>query len=74
MGRKLFLEKMSDDKLLELLSLIDDYEIKGYCDNEEVCNYLYTWYDNKVGLERLLCLQFDAFREASLRWRKIKIS
>lgn len=70
--RKLFLEKMSDDKLLELLFMIDDYEIKGYSENEDVCNYIATWYDNEVMLERLLCLQFDALREASIRWRQIK--
>lgn len=38
--RKLFLEKMSDDKLLELLSMIDDYEIKGDSKNEDVRNYI----------------------------------
>jgi len=70
----MFLEKMSDEKLLELLTSISDYEERGYSDNDEVRIYIDTWYDNKVGLERLLCLQFDAFREAAMRWRKLKIS
>lgn len=28
--------------------MIDDYEIKGYSENEDVRNYIDTWYDSYV--------------------------
>jgi len=70
MNRKLFLEKLTDEKLKELLELLEDMEIKGSTDNEIIHHYADTWYDNRVGVERLLLLQIDTYREASFRWRK----
>jgi len=71
MGSKLFLQKMTDDKLKELLELLEDMDIKGSTDSEIIHHYADTWYDNKVGIERLILLQIDTFREASYRYRSM---
>lgn len=71
MESKLFLEKMSDKKLKELLELIEDMDTKGTTDSEIIHYYADTWYDNKVGIERLLRLQIDVYREASHRYRSL---
>jgi tRNA U54 and U55 pseudouridine synthase Pus10 len=71
MGDKLFLEKLSDEKLKELLELLEDMEIKGTTDSEIIHHYADTWYDNRVGVERLLRLQIDTYREASHRYRSM---
>ncbi|MFA5409830.1 MAG: hypothetical protein WC343_13745 [Bacilli bacterium] len=68
MNRKLFLEKLSDQKLKELINLLEELDIKGATDSELLRNYADTWYDNKVGIERFACLQIDVYKEATYRW------
>lgn len=65
---KLFLEKMSDGELKNLVTVINDFERVGSTDNELVWRYADTWYYNNVGLERLMQLTIDTYREASDRW------
>lgn len=71
MSSKLFLEKMSDKKLKELLELLEEMDIKGSTDSEVVHHYADAWYSNNVGVERLLFLQIDTYREASHRYRSM---
>ena len=71
---KLFLEKMSDGYLKELVREIDDFERVGTTASELIWRYADTWYTNSVGLERLMCLTIDAYREAADRWlRQISV-
>jgi hypothetical protein len=67
-NRKLFLQKLSDEKLKELISLLESLEIKGATDSEILRGYADTWYDNKIGIERLVCLQIDVYKETAYRW------
>jgi len=71
-NRPLFLEKMSDEKLMELVQMINDFEIVGATNNEVLLRYADTWYPNPVGLERLMRLTVDVFREAANRWLRTK--
>jgi hypothetical protein len=68
MNSKLFLQKLSDEKLKEVIGLLETLEINGSTDSELLHHYANTWYDNKVGIERLLCLQNDVYKEAAYRW------
>jgi len=70
MERKLFLKKMSNADLKELIVLLDDLDIKGYTESEKLRSYADTWYSNNVGLERLLLLRLDVYSEIVHRWAK----
>ena len=70
MERKLFLEKMNNTELKELVELLDDLDIRGYTNNEKLRSYADTWYSNTVGLERLLLLRLDVYSEIVHRWAK----
>jgi hypothetical protein len=54
--------------LEELIDLLEDMEIKGSTDSEVLRNYADTWYENKIGIERLAALQIDTYHEATYRW------
>lgn len=69
MNRKLFLEKMSDDKLKEVFEKIEDAQINCGTDDEEIIFLADTYYSNKTGIERLLFLAMDIYREYAIRWR-----
>lgn len=69
MNRKLFLEKMSDDKLKEVFEKIEDAQINCGTDDEEIIFLADTYYSNKTGIERLLFLAMDIYRECAIRWR-----
>lgn len=68
---KLFLEKMCDTDLRKLISEINDFERVGTTASELIWRYADTWYTNSVGLERLMCLTIDAYREAADRWLRL---
>lgn len=68
MNRKLFLEKMSDDKLKEVFEKIEDAQINCGTDDEEIIFLVDTYYSNKTGIERLLFLAMDIYRECAIRW------
>ena len=70
MKSKLFLEKMSDTNLKELILLLEDLDRRGYTDSEILNSYANTWYENSVGMERLLLLRLDVHYEATQRWLK----
>jgi len=70
MKSKLFLEKMSDTNLKELILLLEDLDRRGYTDSEILHSYANTWYENSVGMERLLLLRLDVHYEVTQRWLK----
>lgn len=43
-------------------------DLKG---EREIWRYANTWYTNTVGLERLMCLTMDAYRETADRWLRL---
>ena len=68
MNRPLWVQKLSDEQLKEMLSYTQDIEILGGTDNEKVLNITEIWYDQKVGIERLMAFSIDVCKEAALRW------
>ena len=68
MNRPLWVQKLSDEQLKEILSYVQDIEILGGTDNEKVLNITETWYDQKVGIERLMAFSIDVWKEAAFRW------
>lgn len=69
MNRRLFLEKMSDNKLKEIFDKIEDAQINGDTNDDEIIFLSDTYYSNKTGIERLLFLAMDIYRECAIRWR-----
>lgn len=70
MKRMLWTQKLSDDKLKEILDKVDDLQISGTTGDEELQNLAETWYDNSVGMERFMALSIDVWKEAAFRWRR----
>lgn len=68
MNRPLWVQKLSDEQLKEMLSYTQDIEILGGTDNEKVWNIADTWYSQNVGIERLLSFSVDVWKEAAYRW------
>ena len=68
MYRPLWVQKLTDKKLIELLEKIDNLRNTGVTDDEELINLSDTWYDNKVGIDRFMLLSIDVWREAALRF------
>lgn len=64
----LWLQKLNDEKLSELLDKIDDLQLKGSTSDEELILLSETWYDNNVGVERFVRLSIDAWKEAAYRF------
>lgn len=67
--RLLWTQKLSDDKLKKLLDKVDDLQIIGATEDDELRNLAETWYDNSVGMERFMALSIDVWKEAAFRWR-----
>lgn len=72
MQRMLWTQKLSDEKLRDILDKVDDLQITGVTGDEELRNLAETWYDNSVGIERLTALSIDVWKEAAFRWRNTK--
>ena len=68
MNRMLWTQKLSDEKLKDIMDKVEDLQIKGATNDEELCNLSETWYDNSVGMERLMVLSIDVWKEAAFRW------
>jgi len=64
----LWLQKMNDEKLSELLNKIDDLQLNSSTSDEELISISETWYDNNVGMERFTRLSIDAWKEAAYRF------
>lgn len=71
MRRPLFLEKMTDKELKELIDVFETINITGTTDNEKVLHLAETWYSFKTGVERLIFLQADVYKEAAYRWSNL---
>ena len=65
----LWTQKLSDDKLKDILDKVDDLQITGVTGDDELQNLADTWYDNSVGMERFMALSIDVWKEAAFRWR-----
>ena len=70
MNRKLFLEKMSDDKLKQIFEKVEEAQINCGTNDEEVIYLSDIYHSNKPGIERLLFLAMDVYRECAIRWSK----
>lgn len=70
MNRPLWVQKLSDKQLREMLSYTQDIENLGNTDNETVLQITETWYNQKVGLERLMAFSIDVWKESAFRWWK----
>lgn len=68
MNTPLWVGKLSDDQLKEMLSCTQDIEILGGTDNVKVLNITETWYDQKTGIDRLVAFSIDVWKEAAIRW------
>ena len=64
----LWLQKMNDEKLSELLNKIDDLQLNSSTSDEELISISETWYDNNVGMEKFTRLSIDAWKEAAYRF------
>ena len=69
MKRMLWTQKLSDDKLKDILDKVDDLQITGVTGDDELQNLADTWYDISVGMERFMALSIDVWKEAAFRWR-----
>lgn len=70
MQRPLWVQKVSDDELNELLEYVDEIESNGVAPNEKVKHILNTWYYNhEVGLEKMVRFSIDVWKEAADRWQ-----
>ena len=72
MSRPLWVQKLSDKQLKEMLVYVDDMERVGGTQEEKVLNIIETWYDQKVGLEKLLAFSIDVWKEAAIRWKNVQ--
>lgn len=68
MRRPLWVQKLTDKKLKELLEKIDDLQNTGVTGDEELRSLSEIWYDNRVGVERFTVLSIDVWKEAALRF------
>lgn len=70
--RPLWTRKLSDDKLLKYLDELNKFELMGSTDSELLHDTADAWYSNSVGVERLLLLSTDVYKEAAFRWYEKK--
>ena len=68
----LWIQKLNNEKLSELLNKIDDLQLKGSTSDEELISLSETWYDNNVGMERFTRLSIDAWKEAAYRFTETR--
>lgn len=69
MNRPLWVQKLSDEKLKNMLEYTQDIEATGVARAEEVWHIVETWYSQKVGIERLMAFSIDVWKEAAFRWK-----
>ena len=68
MNRPLWVQKLSDKQLKEVLEYARDSEAYGVVHSEKVRSIIDTWYSHKVGLERVMAFSVDVWKEAAFRW------
>ena len=66
--RPLWTEKLSNDKLLEFLDALNEFELRGSTENDLLLDTAETWYLSSVGIERINKLASDVYKEAARRW------
>ena len=69
MNTPLWVQKLTDEQLTKMLDYVQTIEATGVNRFDEVWNIVETWYDQKVGIERLTAFCIDVWKEASSRWR-----
>lgn len=67
MKRPLWVQKLSDNKLLEILGKVDELQNTGVTGDEELRSLAETWYYNSVGMEQFMALSTDIWKEAAFR-------
>ena len=70
MSRPLWLEKLSDEQLNEMISYTETIDIVGGTTNDKVLTVIDTWYHQKTVLEKLMAFCIDVWKEAAYRWHK----
>lgn len=60
--------KLSDEQLCKYLDELNEFELRGNTDSELLHNTANMWYSNAAGIERLLLLSIDVYKEAAFRW------
>lgn len=68
MKRPLWVQKLSDQKLKQLIEDIQILEATGSTDREYVRQIADAWYISKTGVERLWLMSIDCYKEAAFRW------
>lgn len=70
MNRPLWVQKLSDEQLKQMLSYVQDIEILGHTKEKEVLIILRTWYSQKDDTEKLKAFSLDVLKESAFRWWK----
>lgn len=68
MNRPLWIQKLSNEQLKEMLEYVRDSEVSGVVHSEKAWRIIDTWYSHKVGLERVMAFSVDVWKEAAFRW------
>lgn len=68
MNRPLWVQKLSNEQLKEMLEYVRDSEASGVVHSEKAWRIIDTWYNHKVGLERVMAFSVDVWKEAAFRW------
>lgn len=68
MYRPLWVQKLSDDKLKQIIEDIQALEAIGSTDKEYLRQIADTWYVSKTGIGRLMLMSNDCYKEAAFRW------
>ena len=68
MNRPLWVQKLSNEQLKEMLEYARDIEASGVIYSEMARRIINTWYSHKVGMERAMAFSVDVWKEAAFRW------
>ena len=71
----LWVEKLSDDKLMQYIEALNDFEIKGQTDNQILISSASTWYysENASQEDEIKSLAHDVYKEAAIRWHDVLV-
>lgn len=64
--------KLNDEQLCKYLDALNEFELRGSTDSELLHNTANMWYSNATGIEKLLLLSIDVYKEAAFRWYEEK--
>lgn len=68
MRRTLWAEKLSDDMLKQMIEDLCIFEEIGSTNQEYLRRIADTWYGSNTGIERLMLMAHDCYKEAAFRW------